>query len=153
MAELNAQDVIALSEGSVFVTIDGKNIPLIEVKEATADLEFNKEDVPRLGQRMVGNKVTSASSKGKLTTYFVSSMWNKIAADYLAGAGLPRMTMTATMEDKSSSLGKQVVTLGNFMPDKINLFNLEADDGVSENEMDFTFDSFNMTQALNELQR
>ena len=55
MATLNYADVLALSEGTIFVTMDGKNIPLIEVEEATASIEFNKEDVFALGKRFKGS--------------------------------------------------------------------------------------------------
>jgi hypothetical protein len=153
MSELNYGDVIALSEGKVFATIDGANVPLLEVKEATAELELNKEEVFALGKRIKGHKVTSAGGSGSLTLYWVSSMWNKIAEEYLRSGRLPYMTMTAINEDKSSSIGKQVVNIGGFMPDKIVLFNLEADDGIAENEMDFTFDSFKQVEAFKEIQR
>ena len=61
------------------------------------------------------------------------------------------MTMTATMEDKSSTLGKKVVTISNFMPDKVDLFMLKADDGIAENEMDFTFDDFTLTESFTDM--
>lgn len=151
MATLNYADVLALSEGTIFVTMDGKNIPLIEVEEATASIEFNKEDVFALGKRFKGSKVTSATGKGKMTAYFMRSTWNQLMQEYKNTGYLPRMTMTATMEDKSSTLGKQVVTISNFMPDKVDLFMLKADDGIAENEMDFTFDDFALTESFNEM--
>ncbi|MCI3860138.1 phage tail tube protein [Lactococcus garvieae] len=151
MATLNYADVLALSEGTIFVTMDGKNIPLIEVEEATASIEFNKEDVFALGKRFKGSKVTSATGKGKMTSYFMRSTWNELIQEYKNSGYLPRMTMTATMEDKSSTLGKQVVTISNFMPDKVDLFMLKADDGIAENEMDFTFDDFALTESFAEM--
>lgn len=151
MATLNYADVLALSEGTIFVTMDGKNIPLIEVEEATASIEFNKEDVFALGKRFKGSKVTSATGKGKMTSYFMRSTWNQLMQEYKNSGYLPRMTMTATMEDKSSTLGKQVVTISNFMPDKVDLFMLKADDGIAENEMDFTFDDFALTESFAEM--
>lgn len=151
MATLNYADVLALSEGNIFVTMDGKNIPLIEVEEATASIEFNKEDVFALGKRFKGSKVTSATGKGKMTSYFMRSTWNELMQEYKNSGYLPRMTMTATMEDKSSTLGKQVVTISNFMPDKVDLFMLKADDGIAENEMDFTFDDFTLTESFTDM--
>ena len=124
---------------------------MIEVEEATAEIEFNKEDVFALGKRFKGSKVTSASGSGKMTTYFMRSTWNQIMQEYQNTGYLPRMTLTATMEDKSSTLGKQVVTIGGFMPDKVNLFTLKADDGIAENEMDFTFDDFKMTESFKDM--
>lgn len=150
MSTLDYAGVNAVSEGTVFVTIDGKNVPLIEVKEAKAKVELNKEDVRGLGKRLVGQKVTSAKGTGTLTTYFVTSMWVKMLADYQATGYLPRMTMTATMEDKSAQNGKHVVSIGGFMPDNLALFQLEADDGIAENEMDFTFDSISPIEAFKE---
>lgn len=153
MAGLDYQGIMALSEGTVFITIDGKNVPLIEVKEATAEGEFNKEDIFALGKRAKGSKVTSISFSGSLTLFHVSSMWNDMVRTYLDSGYLPKMTMTATMEDKSANNGKQVVSISGFMPDKITIFSLEADDGIAENEMDFTFDDMIPIESLKEQNR
>lgn len=86
-----------------------------------------------------------------MTSYFMRSTWNELMQEYKNSGYLPRMTMTATMEDKSSTLGKQVVTISNFMPDKVDLFMLKADDGIAENEMDFTFDDFTLTESFTDM--
>lgn len=153
MAEFNYDNVIALAEGKVFVTIDGKNIPLLETKEASAELEFEIEEVFGLGKRISGNKITGAKGSGKMSLYYVSSMWNKIAIDYIKTGKWPRMSMTAVTEDANSEIGKQVVTINGFKPKKIVPFNMKADKGVLENDIDFVFDGIDMSEALTDIKR
>ncbi|MCT1174169.1 hypothetical protein EFL96_06320 [Lactococcus lactis] len=153
MAEFNYDNAIALSEGKVFVTIDGKNIPLLETKEASAELEFEIEELFALGKRMSGNKITGAKGSGKMTLLYVSSMWNEIAIKYIRTGKLPRMTMTAVTDDANSELGKQVVTITGFKPKKIVPFSMKADKGVLENELDFVFDGIDMSETLTDIKR
>ena len=56
---LNGRDTISTKDAKVYVTIDGKVIPLIECKKFSAKLEKNKEDVQTLGSRWKHKKVTS----------------------------------------------------------------------------------------------
>lgn len=151
--ELNMQDIGAISEGKVVATIDGKNITLLEAKEFTPEVEFNKEDVRALGNRWVGSKVTSISGSGTLNLYYVSSMWNQIVEKYSTTGYLPKMSVTGTMEDTTTGIGKQTVRIDNFMPDSVKLIHLEADDGTTEQEMDFTFSGFKVITAFKDIKR
>jgi len=153
MAEMNWQDIGAISEGKVIATIDGKNYTLFETKEFTPEIELNKEDVRVLGQRWVYSKVTSITGSGTLNVHFVSSMWAKIVEDYQNTGKLPKMSITGTMEDNTTGIGKQTIRFENFMPDGVKLLHLEADDGTTENEMDFTFAGIKIIQSFKGISR
>lgn len=146
---LNQFDTINSKEGTVVVTIDGKNYPFIEATEVSAQVDLNKEDVQRLGTRFKGSKVTSAEGTGTINGYLVSSIWASEVLENFKNTGkLPQMSLTVTVEDESSSVGKQVVVLTGFMIDTVPLFNLAADDGVMMGETDFTFDDYQMTSKF-----
>lgn len=149
MTVLNQNDTISSKEGRVVIKIDGKNYPFIEATEVSAKVDFNKEDVPRLGTRFKGSKVTSAEGTGSINGYLVSSIWvSEVLEKYKKTGVLPNMSLTTTVEDKTSTVGKQVIVLTGFMIDTIPLFALESDDGVMIGETDFTFDDYQLTNKF-----
>ncbi len=146
---LNQNDTINSKEGMVVVNIDGKNYPFIEATEVSAEVAFNKEDVQRLGTRFKGSKVTSVEGTGSINGYLVSSIWvSEVLENYKANGVLPNMSLTVTVEDKTSTVGKQVIVLTGFMIDKVPLFALAADDGIMMGETDFTFDGYQLTNKF-----
>jgi hypothetical protein len=148
-----SKEVLALSDGKVIATIAGKNYTLIEAKSGEATLSLNKEEVRSLGTRMVGHKVTSSEGTGTLNVHYVSSMWAEIAEQYKDGGAIPDISITATMESKTGSIGKQTVRLYGVLPDEVSLFSLEADDGTIEDEFDFTFEDFKLIDKFAALKR
>ncbi|WP_278437945.1 phage tail tube protein [Leuconostoc lactis] len=146
---LNQNDTINSKEGTVVVTIDGKNYPFIEATEVSAQVDFNKEDVQRLGTRFKGSKVTSAEGTGTINGYLVSSIWvSEVLENYKNTGVLPNMSLTTTVEDKTSTVGKQTIVLTGFMIDTVPLFDLQSDDGVMMGETDFTFDDYQLTNKF-----
>lgn len=149
MGILNQNDTINSKEGKVVIKINGKNYPFIEATEVSAQVDFNKEDVPRLGTRFKGSKVTSAEGTGTINGYLVSSIWvSEVLESYKKTGVLPNMSLTTTVEDKTSSVGKQVIVLTGFMIDTVPLFSLASDDGVMIGETDFTFDNYQLTNKF-----
>ncbi|MEX0380467.1 phage tail tube protein [Leuconostoc sp. MS02] len=146
---LNQRDAINSKEGTVVININGNNYPFIEATEVSAQVDFNKEDVMRLGTRFKGSKVTSAEGTGTINGYLVSSIWvSEVLENYKNTGILPSMSLTVTVEDKDSSVGKQVIVLTGFMIDTVPLFNLQSDDGVMMGETDFTFDGYQLTNKF-----
>ena len=95
---LNQQDTINSKEGMVVVKIDGKNYPFIEATEVSAQVDFNKEDVQRLGTRFKGSKVTSVEGTGTINGYLVSSIWvSDVLENYKNTGVLPEMSLTVTV--------------------------------------------------------
>ena len=58
------------------------------------------------------------------------------------------MSLTTTVEDKTSTVGKQTIVLTGFMIDTVPLFDLQSDDGVMMGETDFTFDDYQLTNKF-----
>lgn len=153
MATFNFQDAIKLTAGTVVATIDGRNYNLIETEEVNAKVTLNKEEQMALGRRFKGHKVTSLSGAGTLNVKHVSSMWSKIVEDFNKKGTLPAISITGTVDDETSSAGKQVVTLLGVIPDEITLFTLGSSDGIAMNEMGYTFEDFAITSAFKDIKR
>lgn len=149
MAFKKAGDAINSREGSVIMSVNGKNITLAEIEEATAQLEGNVEEINLLGKRLKGHKLTSAEGTGSISKYTVRSDFAQIMSRWVQGGKYPDISLTLTVEDNTSATGKQVVRLmGVIFADGV-FANLNSDDGLLEDETDFTFDDFKIIQAFN----
>jgi hypothetical protein len=150
---LASKEVLALSDGRVVATINGKNYTLIEASTVSAKVSVNKESVNTLGNRMTGHIPTSAEGTGSLKTYYVNSMWADVVQNWKEKGIMPDISITGTMESTRGSIGKQTVRLYGVIPDEISLFDIEAGDGVIEDEWDFTFEDFKIIDQFKALSR
>lgn len=141
---LNGRDTISTKDAKLYITINGKVIPLIEATKFTAKLEKNKEDVQTLGSRWKHKKTTSVEGTGTLGGYVISSAWLKYALPYIQGGKDLYFEITMSIEDPTSRAGKQTVHLGEVNLDDIPIGDFEADDGVMEWESDFTFEEVDL---------
>ena len=153
MGFFNYQDAIKLTSGNVVVTIAGRNYNIIEAEEVNAKVTLNKEEQMALGRTFKGHKVTSLSGAGTLNVKHVSSMWSKAVETFKNKGTFPEMSITGTMDDPTSSAGKQVVKITGVIPDEITLFTLGASDGIAMNEMGFTFEDYAVTSAFKDIKR
>lgn len=149
---LNAKDTISSKEAVVFATIKGQNIPMIEIKELTAKIEKNKEEVQVIGRRMTGNKTTSMKGTGSLSGYVINSNWMKYGLDFLRGGADLYFSINATIKDTTSSVGSQTVLLSDVNLDDIPILDLESDDGTLEWETDFTFEDVQLVTPFKGIQ-
>jgi hypothetical protein len=149
---LNAKDTISSKEAVVFATIKGQNIPMFEIKELSAKIEKNKEEIQVIGRRMTGNKTTSMKGTGSLSGYVINSNWMKYGLDYLRGGADLYFSINATINDATSSVGSQTVLLSDVNLDDIPIIDLEADDGTLEWETDFTFEDVQLVTPFKGIQ-
>ncbi|UQS85865.1 phage tail tube protein (plasmid) [Apilactobacillus apisilvae] len=146
---LNAKDTISLKEGKGFMTTDdGKNIPLMGIKKLKAKISKKKEDVPTLGSRWKQKKTTGIEGTGSIEDYTLNSNWIKYALPYIENGEDFFFSIVGVIEDKTSSAGKQTVTLKNVNMDDIQVLDIEADDGVMSQESDFSFVGVHLDQAF-----
>ncbi|WP_369395789.1 phage tail tube protein [Lacticaseibacillus saniviri] len=121
---------------------------MIELKELSAKLEKNKEEVQVIGSRITKNKTTSMKGTGTLSGYLINSNWVKYGLDFAHGKSDLYFDITSTIEDTTSRTGKQTILLKDVNLDEIPVLNLNSDDGVLDWETDFTFDDTQLVNAF-----
>ncbi|WP_416353928.1 phage tail tube protein [Agrilactobacillus fermenti] len=145
---LNGRDTISTKDAKIFITIEGKVIPLIEATKFSAKLEKNKEDIQTLGSRWKHKKTTSVEGTGTLGGYLISSNWAKYALPYIHGGKDLYFEATLVIEDPTSRAGKQTLHFSDVNLDDIPFADFEADDGVMEWESDFTFEGVDLVEPF-----
>lgn len=114
----------------------GKNL------EATAEIQ--KTDVYTLGKRGAQHKPNGWSGSGSLTIYYVTSLFRRMAIQYIKTGRPVYFDITVTNDDPGSTIGAQTITLKNCSLDSIILAKFDVETEVLDETVDFTFDDVDM---------
>lgn len=148
MGFLKSGDVINGREGTAFMTIDGRNIPMFFLKNIEAIVELTKTEVPVLGKRMTQQKVTGAAGSGSMTIHKVTSEFAKIGISYLKSGKIPDITIKITNDDPQSTVGRQSTLIKNVLFDSIIIAKLDVESETLDEDVDFTFDDADLLEAF-----
>ncbi|MEQ3452446.1 phage tail tube protein [Enterococcus cecorum] len=144
MVYLDKHNIISGKEGSIFMTVDGRNINLIQTRQVEASLKLTKKEFAVLNKRIDQNKITGSKGEGKMNLYRMSSDFMKIAKQYLDSGQFPDVTLKVTNDDPQSFVGRNTVLLKGVVFDTIPLTSLDVDKEGLDEDVDFTFDDFDI---------
>lgn len=150
MGFLKAGDVISGREGTAFMTIDGRNVPMFFLKTIEATVELVKTEVPVLGKRINQQKVTGANGTGSMTIHKVTSEFAQIAVNYIKGGTIPGVTVKVTNDDPNSTIGRQTVLLKDVIFDSIVIAKLDVESETLDEDVDFTFSDTDLLETFTE---
>lgn len=139
-----ARDTINGKEGRLF--LDGEELAYIKTYEAT--VEKAKEETPIMGRRMMGHKTSGASGTGTATFYKVTSRFIQIMSEYVKTGRDPYFTMQSVLDDPTSGRGTERVTLYDVNFDSVKVAGLDIEAASLEEEVPFTFEDFDLPEAL-----
>ena len=135
---MNQNDTISSKEGTVFVTVDGKNIPFAEIIEMEAKVELKTTDVMPLGQRMTSKKVVGAEGTGSVKFYYQNPAIRNIVANYVKEGKIPEVSIKYANDDPTSHV----------IFEKALLFKASGENNVLEDETDFSFNDIEILETF-----
>ena len=149
---IKAKDVISSKLAHCFVTIDGKRYNLMMATKLEAKMEKNKQEVAILGRSSKGHKASSMNGTGSMTVYQVTSLFTDMLKKYQDDGIDTYFDIQVITEDPTSDTGRQTIILKdcNIDSSMITSFDADSDDWLTQ-EMDFTFESFELPEKFTEL--
>ncbi len=151
MAILRAKDTINGTQGTCFAVIDNKRTELMQVKNITATVEKKKTEIPILGVTGKQHKAGGWKGTGKMTVYYVSSIFRSMMIDYIKKGIDTYFEIMVTNEDPTSSTGSQTVLLKGVNLDSIIFTKLDVEKEALEEDMEFTFNDVDLLDKFDEL--
>ena len=148
---LQAPDTINGRLGVVYAEIDGRQIELMELSNITATVTKNKTDFRTIGTLNTQNKATGWSGTGSATIRYISSRWGKLMERYAHDHVDTYFTINIVNEDPGSSTGRQRVQLLGCNFDSIDIAKIDIEADILTQDIDFTFDDFNILDSFNEI--
>lgn len=148
---MNAKDTVSASLAECYATIDGIRYNLMQAINLEATMEKNKTEVPILGKTGKGNKSTGWTGTGSATFHFNTSVFRKAMKAYKDTGMDFYFDIQITNSDPTSSVGRQTIILKDCNLDSILLAKFDADGEYLDEEMDFTFEDWEMPEVFSEL--
>lgn len=145
------RDAISASLAECYATLDGVRYNLMQAINLEATMEKNKTQVPILGKTGKGNKSTGWSGSGSATFHFNTSIFRKFMKRFKDTGEDFYFDIQITNEDPTSQVGRQTIILKDCNLDSIVLAKFDADGEYLDEDIDFTFEDWDMPEEFAEL--
>lgn len=145
---MNAKDAVSASLAECFVTIDGNRYNFMQAINLEANFEKQKTEVPILGKTGRGNKSTGWKGTGNATFHYNTSIFRELLYRYKNTGEDIYFDIQVTNEDPTSSVGRQTVILKGCNLDGGVLTKFDADADHLEENIDFTFEDFEIPEKF-----
>lgn len=136
------------TDATVTFEIDGRRIDLFQIKNFDSNANITLDEVPRIGTRTVGHKVSTITFEGSFTAYHGSPEARKMFLNYIATGRWPIITITTRLEDKDTGIGALTVVHKNVHFSTIPLAKIDAESTSLEEDYDFTCDSIEIPEEF-----
>lgn len=143
-----AKDTVSASLAQCFLTIRGNRILFMQAINIEAKFEKTKTEVPILGKTGKGNKSTGWKGTGSATFHYNTSIFRELMLEYKNTGADVYFDMQIVNDDPTSAAGRQTVVLKDCNVDGGILAKFDADGEYLDEEMDFTFEDFEMPEAF-----
>ena len=148
---MNAKDSVSASLAECFVTIDGNRYNFMQAINLEANFEKTKTEVPILGKTGRGNKSTGWSGSGSATFHYNTSIFRELLYKFKETGEDVYFDIQITNEDPTSAVGRQTIILKDCNMDGGILAKFHADGEYLDEDMDFTFEDFEMPEKFTTL--
>lgn len=145
---MKASDVIKGSLAQCWVTIDGNRYNFAHAISLEATMEKNKTVVPVLGKTGKHNIPSGWEGSGTMTLHYNSSVMREILYTYKETGVETYFEIMVVNEAPGSSVGNQTVILKDCTLDGGVLAKFDADADYLDEDVDFTFDDFEIPQKF-----
>ena len=148
---MNARDAICASLAECYVTIEGSRYNFMHAIDLEATVERTKVEVPILGRTGRGNKATGWRGKGTATFHYNSSIFRELMYRFKAKGEDVYFDIQVSNEDPTSASGRQTVVLKDCNLNAGVLAKFDADAEFLSEELDFTFEDFEIPEMFDQL--
>ena len=152
MQSMNAKDAVSASLAECFVTIEGNRYNFMQAINLEASIEKTKSEIPILGRTGKGNKTTGWKGSGSATFHYNTSIFREQLYRYKETGQDAYFDIQITNEDPTSSVGRQTIVLKDCNVDGGILAKFDADAEYLDEELDFTFEDWEMPEQFSHLQ-
>ena len=114
-------------------------------------MEKTKSEVPILGQTGKGNKANGWKGTGNATFHYNTSIFRELLYKYKEQGEDMYFDIQISNEDPTSAVGRQTVILKGCNMDGGVLAKFDADAEYLDEEMDFTFEDWEIPQKFQAL--
>lgn len=148
---MDARDTLSGALGECYVTINGNRYNFMQAYKLEAKMEKVKTEVPILGKPGRGNKASGWKGTGSATFHYNNSVFRKLLYQYKNTGEDIYFDIQVTNDDPTSKAGRQTIILRDCNVDSGILAKFDADADYLDEEMEFTFEDWEMPEQFRNL--
>lgn len=148
MNVMNAKDTVSAALAECFVTIEGSRYNFMHAINLEAKVEKTKSEVPILGKTGKGNKSTGWKGTGSAKFHYNTSIFRELLYRFKESGEDIYFDIQITNEDPTAGVGRQTTILKDCNMNGGILAKFDADAEYLEEEMDFTFEDFEIPEKF-----
>ncbi|MCL2461903.1 MAG: phage tail tube protein [Defluviitaleaceae bacterium] len=143
---VRSQDLVTGALARCFANIDGNNEDMFYARNVTATVKKKKKEIPVLGQTGTKHKSGGWTGTGKMSLYYVTTLYRRMMLTYAKDGVDTYFDMLVENVDPTSDTGRQSILLKNVNLDSVDITKLDITAEELEEDIDFTFDDFEIMQ-------
>ena len=148
---MKGRDTIAAKLAECFITIGTRRYNFMQMVDMEAKVDKTKKKVPRLGAIMDGHKSVGMEGTFSGTAHYNQSVMRQALLDYKNTGEDTYFEMQITNDDPGSAAGRQTIVLYDCNTDGGILAKFDADGETLDEELEGTFDDFDMPESFKKL--
>ena len=148
---MKGRDTIAAKLAECFITIGTRRYNFMQMIDMEAKVDKTKKKVPRLGAIMDGHKSVGMEGTFSGTAHYNQSVMRQALLDYKNTGEDTYFEMQITNDDPGSAAGRQTIVLYDCNTDGGILTKFDADGETLDEELEGTFDDFDMPESFKKL--
>ena len=145
---MDAKDAISASLAECYLTIEGTRYNFMQAISVEAKVTKTKTEIPILGKTGKGNKSTGWKGTGSMKMYYNTSVMRELLKRYKDSGEDVYFDMQLTNEDPTSAVGRQTVILKDCNVDGGILSKFDAGSETIDEDVDFTFEDFEIPETF-----
>lgn len=106
---LLARDTVNGAEGSVVVTVNGRNLVIAGMRNIRTVANIQSQDMRVVGTRRVQSKNNGATQTGTGNIYYGDDIFRDMVLQYINTGVMPEFDLQITNNDPATSLGQQAM--------------------------------------------
>ena len=148
---MEGKDAVFAALAECYITVGTKRYNVMQAINLEASMEKNKVEVPILGKTSKGNKAAGWTGSGSMTLHYNQSVLREFLSDYNKTGVDTYFDIEVTNCDDGSGAGSQTVILRNCNMDGGIITKFDADGEYLDEDVDFTFDDFDIVKKFTQL--
>lgn len=145
---MKAKDAVYASLAQCFLTIEGNRYLFMQAIDLEAKMDKTKTKVPILGKTGKGNKASGWEGTGSATFHYNTSIIREMLKKYKDTGEDVYFDIQISNEDPTSAVGRQTIILRDCNVDGGILAKFDANGEYLDEDMDFTFEDWEMPETF-----
>ena len=154
MSYLLAKDTVNGAEGTIVITVNGKNYEVACMKNIKTTASIQSQDMRVIGTRKIQQKPNGAKLTGTGNIYYGSNIFTDMVLEYINTGKMTQFDIQITNSDPTVSVGEQAMAYyGCTLTGDIPISILDDQEAMLNYDFNFSYTDVARLQAFRDPER